>query len=92
MKTVYVTDKPVLTQAQLDQIRALDGVVPDTTDIPEAPESSWANARRLKPGKEAISIRLDADLLVWLRGRSEHYQPEINRILRERMNAELLRS
>ncbi len=39
--------------------------------------------------KRAISIRLDADVLNWLRHRSERYQTEINRILRDRMDVEL---
>lgn len=88
MKTETSTARPVLTQAQLDQLKALDGR-PDTTDIPEAPEQNWRDARRFfKPRKEPISLRIDADLLDWLRRRSEHYQTEINRILRERMDAD----
>ena len=77
-----------LTEAQLAQLRALDGP-PDTTDIPEAPAENWARARRLyRPRKDAISLRLDADVLDWLKRRSERYQVEINRILRERMEAD----
>lgn len=38
--------------------------------------------------KKPISIRLDADVLDWLRTRHDRYQVEINRILRERMEAE----
>jgi uncharacterized protein (DUF4415 family) len=34
-------------------------------------------------------LRLDADILDWLRRRNERYQPEINRILRERMEADM---
>jgi len=89
MKVVITTGKqPELTEAQLEQLRALDEH-PDTTDIPEAPEDNWRNARRLfKPRKEAISLRLDADVLDWLRRGSDRYQTEINRILREKMEAE----
>lgn len=80
--------RPGLTEAQMAQLRALDGS-PDTTDIPSAPPESWADARRFfKPKKEAISIRLDADVLAWLRGLGDRYQSEINRILRERMEVE----
>lgn len=88
MRKEISTERPSLTKAQLDQLKALDGR-PDTTDIPEAPEQSWREARRFfKPRKEPVSLRIDADLLDWLRRRSEHYQTEINRILRERMDAE----
>ena len=78
-----------LTDAQRAQLAALDGR-PDTDEIPEAPAENWQAARHLfRPRKEAISLRLDADVLDWLRHRSERYQSEINRILRERMEAEL---
>lgn len=73
---------PACLQAQLD---SLDGN-PDTTSIPEAPAANWSTAHRFyKIRKEPISIRLDADVLDWLRSRHEQYQVEINRILRERM-------
>ena len=76
---------PVHLQAQLD---ALTGP-PDTASVPEAPAGNWAAMRRFyRPRKEAISLRVDADVLDWLRTRHERYQVEINRILRERMEAE----
>ena len=79
---------PALTEAQIAQLRALGGH-PDTSDIPEAPAGNWRDARRFfKPRKEAISLRVDADVLDWLRRRSDRYQTEINRILREKMESE----
>jgi uncharacterized protein (DUF4415 family) len=42
----------------------------------------------LGESEEAVSLRLDADVLDWLRRRGPGYQTEINRILRERMEAE----
>ena len=84
------TDRPTLTGAQLAQLRVLDGA-PDTAATPEAPEAHWQDARRFhRPRKEAISLRLDADVLDWLRHGGERYQTRINRILRERMQAERL--
>ena len=88
-KGTSANERPELTEAQRAQLRALDGH-PDTTDIPEAPAQGWAHARRFfKPRKEAISLRVDADVLDWLRHRSERYQSEINRILREKMEADI---
>lgn len=85
MKRGTLTERPELTEAQLAQLRALEGN-PDTSDIPEASAENWAGARRFfRPRKEAISLRIDADVLDWLRHRSERYQTEINRILREKM-------
>lgn len=79
-----------LTDDQMAQLRALEGREPDTDDIPEAPAENWASARRgafFKPRKEAISLRLDMDVLDWLRRKGPGYQSIINRILRERMEA-----
>jgi uncharacterized protein (DUF4415 family) len=80
-----------LTKDQMAQLRALDGRQPDTQDIPEAPAANWAAARRgkfFKPRKEAISLRVDMDVLDWLRRKGPGYQSIINHILRERMEAE----
>jgi uncharacterized protein (DUF4415 family) len=77
-----------LTAGEAAQLDALDGR-PDTVDIPPAPAENWASARRFfRPRKEAISLRLDADVLDWLRRQDGKYQTAINRILRERMEAE----
>jgi uncharacterized protein (DUF4415 family) len=80
-----------LTGAQLAQLNALENRRPDTEDIPEAPAGNWKTVRRgpfFRPRKEAISLRVDMDVLDWLRRRSPRYQTEINRILREKMEAE----
>jgi uncharacterized protein (DUF4415 family) len=90
MSKAASNERPALTEAQLTQLRAAEGSEPDTSDIPEAPADNWRYACRFyKPRKEAISLRLDADVLDWLRHGSERYQSEINRILRERMEAEV---
>ena len=85
-----VTNSRPLTDAEIAQLNALRGP-PNTDDIPEASEENWANARRglfYRPRKEAISLRLDMDVLDWLRRQGPGYQTTINRILRERMEAE----
>jgi uncharacterized protein (DUF4415 family) len=81
-----------LTDAQRAQLNALEGRSPNTIDLPEAPAANWRHVRQFyKAKKEAISIRVDADVLDWLRRKSERYQAEINRILRKEMETELLR-
>ena len=92
MKRVTITenDPGTLTDAQIAQLDALADIEPDTDDIPEAPEANWAYAQRFyRPRKEAISVRIDADVLHWLRQRGNRYQTEINRILRAAMEAEV---
>jgi uncharacterized protein (DUF4415 family) len=80
-----------LTDSQIAQLHALEGREPDTQDIPEAPFENWRHAERgtfWKARKQAISLRVDMDILDWLRAQGPGYQTTINRILRERMQAE----
>ena len=77
-----------LTPTQTEQLRALMGRAPDTSDIPPAPEANWVGAVRGKhyaAMQGAVSVRLDPDLLAWLGREGRDYQVEINRILREKM-------
>jgi uncharacterized protein (DUF4415 family) len=80
-----------LTEDQMAQLRAAEGRVPDTEDIPEASAENWRHAQRgefWKVRKEAISLRVDMDVLDWLRRQGPGYQTTINRILRDRMEAQ----
>jgi uncharacterized protein (DUF4415 family) len=79
-----------LTDGQLAQLKGLEGRAPDTSDIPEAPAENWRASRKFfRPLKEPISIRVDADVLNWVKHRSDRYQVEINRILRQAMESDL---
>ncbi|MGA9866680.1 MAG: BrnA antitoxin family protein [Acetobacteraceae bacterium] len=83
-----------LTDDQLAQLRALEGREPDTADIPEAPAAHWRLATRgafFKPRKQAISLRVDMDVLDWLRSYGPGYQSRINDILRRQMASEQVR-
>ena len=58
----------------------------DTSDIPEVKDWSSAVAGKFyRPLKEAVSIRLDADILAWFKGQGSGYQTRINEVLREAM-------
>jgi uncharacterized protein (DUF4415 family) len=55
----------------------------DYTDIPALDEDFFKNARVLvPPGKRQLTIRLDADVLAWLKAQGKGYQSRINAILR----------
>lgn len=43
------------------------------------------------PSKQAISIRLDSDVLEWFRNNSDRYQSKINAVLRSYMEHERAR-
>jgi uncharacterized protein (DUF4415 family) len=60
----------------------------DYSDIPPLDERFWKNAIRnpyYKPVKKQLTVRLDADLIAWLRNAGKGYQTRINSILREQM-------
>jgi uncharacterized protein (DUF4415 family) len=53
----------------------------DTSDIPELPASAWKNAIRgrfYRPVKQAVSLRLDADVLAWLTKDGQGYKTRAN--------------
>jgi uncharacterized protein (DUF4415 family) len=63
----------------------------DTSDIPELSPDAWKTAVRGKwyrPVKRAVSIRLDADVLAWLKAKGSGYQTRGNGLLREKMMQE----
>jgi len=67
----------------------------DTSDIPELPPDAWKNAVRgrfYRPLKQAVSMRLDADVVAWLKKRGKGYQTRANSILRQRMLDETKRA
>ena len=58
----------------------------DTSDIPEVKDWSGAVIGKFyRPVKEAVSIRLDADILAWFKGQGSGYQTRINEVLRKAM-------
>jgi uncharacterized protein (DUF4415 family) len=60
----------------------------DTSDIPEVKDWSGAVVGKFyRPPKEAVSIRLDADILVWFKGQGSGYQTRINDVLRKAMTS-----
>lgn len=73
------------------------------SDPPPLPASAWEQPIRgmeawlktvragglYKPVKQAVSMRLDADVVAWLKESGQGYQTRANRILREKMMEEL---
>lgn len=64
----------------------------DYSDIPPLPNDFFDRAKVgvfYKPIKRSVTMRLDADVLDWLRARGAGYQTRANQILREAMLADL---
>jgi len=61
----------------------------DYSDIPPLGKSFFNKARVVwPPPKKQLSIRLDIDVLEWLKGYGRGYQTRINHILRAAMEGE----
>lgn len=55
----------------------------DYTDIAALDEDFFKDARVVvPPGKKQLTLRLDADILAWLKAQGKGYQSRINAILR----------
>ncbi|AQX20216.1 BrnA antitoxin family protein [Bartonella sp. WD16.2] len=60
----------------------------DYSDIPPLDSEFWKNAVRnsfYKPTKTVTTVRVDSDVLAWLKSQGKGYQTRINAILRDAM-------
>jgi len=67
----------------------------DFSDIPPVKESFWRNAVRnpfYRPVKRQLTVRLDADVVAWLRRQGRGYQTRLNNVLRKAMLDDLRKS
>jgi uncharacterized protein (DUF4415 family) len=74
---------------ELAALRAMADEDIDLSDAPELSESQWANAVRGKfyrPLKQQLTVRIDADVLAWLKRGGRGYQSRLNAILRTAMS------
>jgi uncharacterized protein (DUF4415 family) len=78
-----------LTKNQAKQIRALKRMKDEDIDFTDIPEKTdWGNAvvgKFYRPIKKSLTIRIDADILAWVKGQGKGYQTRINHHLREAM-------
>lgn len=66
------------------EIAALDDKGIDFSDIPDVTMlESPMQANMYRPIKKSVTIRLDADVLAWFKGKNPQYQTAINKALRE---------
>ncbi|MFI4940573.1 MAG: BrnA antitoxin family protein [Burkholderiales bacterium] len=60
----------------------------DFSDLPATTEQDWQGAVRGKfyrPIKQQLTVRIDADVLEWLKSQGKGYQSRLNEILRAAM-------
>jgi uncharacterized protein (DUF4415 family) len=82
-----------------DRTRALyeqrDRSLDNDPEAPVLPPALWQNAaigKYYRPIKTPVSMRIDSDILAWLKSRGSGHISRINGILRERMEQETLAS
>lgn len=86
-----LSNLPPLTQAQQAELKALSEMQDseiDTSDIAPLDDAFWKNAVQnpfCKPTKTSTTVRVDSDVLAWLKGQGKGYQTKMNAILREAM-------
>jgi uncharacterized protein (DUF4415 family) len=85
--TLDPKNPPQMTAAQL---KRLDAMPIDYSDIPEFDDEFFKNASVVDwpPAKAQLTIRLDADVLAWLKSNGRGYQTRINHILRVAMESQ----
>lgn len=73
-------------QADLARLRRMtDAEIEHTapSELPFLPDNFWKDARVVVPStKEAISFRVDAEVLEWFRAAGPRYQSRMNAVLR----------
>ena len=88
------TSKP-LTAAQRREVAAVAAAPDDQidfSDIPPLTDRYWKNAVRnpfYRPVKRQLTVRLDADVIAWLRQQGRGYQTRLNLLLRGAMQNDL---
>ena len=71
---------PPLTDKQLGALEALNKMPDSDIDYSDIPDDPM-----YRPAKKMTTVRLDADILAWLRSQGKGYQTKINAILRREM-------
>jgi uncharacterized protein (DUF4415 family) len=82
VKAEDILGKPLNRRQRADLVRLkkLPGSEIDYSDIPELTDEQLASA--FQPNRQLVAVRLDRDVLDWLRAPGEGYTTRINKILR----------
>jgi uncharacterized protein (DUF4415 family) len=87
MKETYMPKLTAENKKQLKRLAARPDREIDLSDIPEIGEipSDAVIGKFYRPKKASVTIRIDADVLAWLRSSGEGYQTRVNDYLRSMM-------
>jgi uncharacterized protein (DUF4415 family) len=84
MKGRYMPRLSAEKRKRLEKLAARPDREIDLSDVPEIREipSDYVIGKFYRPKKQAVTIRLDADVLAWLKASGSGYQTRINTFLR----------
>ena len=91
-KTAAEVRRSTARKRELAKLASMPDEAIDLSDVPELDEDFWKRAVRnpfYKPVKKQITLRLDADVIAWLRRGGKGYQTKANALLREVMVREM---
>jgi len=76
-------------RTDFERLRAMRDTEIDDSDIPRLGKSFWKAAKLTLPEpKDRLTIRIDHDVVEWLKKKGSGYQTRINAILRSYMKAQ----
>ncbi|MGH9496915.1 MAG: BrnA antitoxin family protein [Candidatus Sulfotelmatobacter sp.] len=85
-----------MTSRQRREIAAIAAMKDEDIDLSDIPLTlDWSKAeigRFYRPPKKAVAMRLDGDILKWLKGFGKGYQTKVNLLLRHAMESAVGRS
>ena len=77
------------SKAIIKELKALERMKDEEIDLSDIPEiTDWRKAvvgKFYRPIKKSLTIRVDADVLAWLKAQGKGYQTRINSLLRAAM-------
>jgi uncharacterized protein (DUF4415 family) len=83
--------KNKLSRKQAKELAALARLPDNKIDLTDAPELlDWSRAvvgKFYRPIKRPVTVRIDADVLAWLKRSGPGYQTRINALLRQAMRS-----
>lgn len=94
-RTIDLSNPPKLSEEAKARLAKLNKADIDYSDIPPLTDAFWANAISnplYKPTKQIATVRLDSDVLLWLKSQGKGYQTRLNSILRQAMLVDLART
>ncbi len=80
-----------LTKKQREELKALARLPDSAIDYSDAPTTAKPVrlfvGRFYRPVKKLVSVRIDADVLDWVKSQGERYQTRMNQVLRREMES-----